>query len=402
MATLHDLIEINKLGNLSVVAGQGGINRLVESCAILDYEFDPGVKNQFRLNNFQKNQLVFSTFLYAKSCPALIMDAVRRLVSIGTSGLIIKNIFRLQLPEAVIRYADAMNYPIFILNDSLIPITQYILGITDGLRQLTERDIGETLIENTLNGLLGPDAVTKKAYELFPAIKHYYFSMYLYDTLPLTLERYDTLYERFSAMDLGNWNNIVYRYRNGVIALFSMDTYVREDAYSKMVSIANTVNPVEPYFSVGISLVMYTPTDMKEALNESISAALCASIDSDGSLVLYSNIGLYKFVVPYITESDKQQYRLHVLDPLIHYDAENHSNLFDTLISYIANNGSIKRFAQTTGLHENTLRYKISKIAELTGLDCRDPEHYAILTFALKLHLFGAAYNEFLSRSPSS
>lgn len=33
----------------------------------------------------------------------------------GTSGLVIKNVFRLSIPDSVLRFADSRNFPIFII-----------------------------------------------------------------------------------------------------------------------------------------------------------------------------------------------------------------------------------------------------------------------------------------------
>ena len=118
--TVRDISNFPELSKLTLIAGRGGLKKTITHCGILDYEYDKDVASKYYDYNYQVDGgfLTLSTFLYAKKNPGLIYDAVKKLASKNGSGLIIKNIFKLPISDNVIRYADHMDFPIFILNDS--------------------------------------------------------------------------------------------------------------------------------------------------------------------------------------------------------------------------------------------------------------------------------------------
>ncbi|WP_394939796.1 PucR family transcriptional regulator [Psychromicrobium sp. YIM B11713] len=57
------------------------------------------------------------------------------------------------------------------------------------------------------------------------------------------------------------------------------------------------------------------------------------------------------------------------LGPLIDFDARHNAELLMTLESYLQLNGSLAAVAESLSLHRNTVRYRLTQIAELTGYD---------------------------------
>lgn len=57
------------------------------------------------------------------------------------------------------------------------------------------------------------------------------------------------------------------------------------------------------------------------------------------------------------------------LGPLVDFDQQHHAELLTTLESYLQLNGSLAAVADALSLHRNTVRYRLSQIAELTGFD---------------------------------
>ena len=90
--TVEDISNFPEFADLKLIAGRGGLNKPVERCGILDYEFVEGVREKWYNTNFRdENMIVMTSFLYAKDNEYLIMDAVKNLASRKCSGLIIKN-----------------------------------------------------------------------------------------------------------------------------------------------------------------------------------------------------------------------------------------------------------------------------------------------------------------------
>lgn len=63
-------------GSVRLITGSDGVSRAVSGVGILDYELMPGLKNKYQRVNFSPDEIVLSTFLYAKDDPYLITEAV--------------------------------------------------------------------------------------------------------------------------------------------------------------------------------------------------------------------------------------------------------------------------------------------------------------------------------------
>lgn len=59
----------------------------------------------------------------------------------------------------------------------------------------------------------------------------------------------------------------------------------------------------------------------------------------------------------------------HVVQPLLEYDARHGRGLWPTLVAYFTSDASISETAERLGIHANSVRYRLSRVTELTGLD---------------------------------
>ena len=134
---VQDIYNFPELNKLTLIAGKGGLKKEVRQCGLLDYEYDKDVASKYSDYNYRTNGNFFTltTFLYAKDNPDLIYEAVKKLIAMSGSGLIIKNIFKLPINQNVIRYAYYMEFPIFILNDSYPFFEDIILLINKKMEQ---------------------------------------------------------------------------------------------------------------------------------------------------------------------------------------------------------------------------------------------------------------------------
>jgi len=69
---------------------------------------------------------------------------------------------------------------------------------------------------------------------------------------------------------------------------------------------------------------------------------------------------------------------------LVAYDRRRQAELCRTLEEYLARRGNISATAQALYVHPNTLRQRLRRIEEITGLDVREGE-WLMIEIALKL-----------------
>jgi ribose 5-phosphate isomerase B len=74
-----------------------------------------------------------------------------------------------------------------------------------------------------------------------------------------------------------------------------------------------------------------------------------------------------------------------VLQPVERYDAVRGALLVDTVLTYCAQGYNFARTAEVLRSHPNTIRYRLDKVRQLTGLDHRVAEDLVVLTLCARL-----------------
>lgn len=70
---------------------------------------------------------------------------------------------------------------------------------------------------------------------------------------------------------------------------------------------------------------------------------------------------------------------------LADYDRDHHTDLVATLRAFLDANGDIRRAAQTLLVHPNTLRYRLTRLQTVAGLDLADPDERLVAHLQLRL-----------------
>ncbi|GAA0361350.1 PucR family transcriptional regulator [Bacillus horti] len=95
----------------------------------------------------------------------------------------------------------------------------------------------------------------------------------------------------------------------------------------------------------------------------------------------YNKLGIYEFFIELSTQPQVQEYVNSILSPLSQAD----SNLRETLVVYLMENGNASRAAEKLFVSRRTITYRLQKIKELLGTDLDDPENRFVLQFCLKI-----------------
>lgn len=72
-----------------------------------------------------------------------------------------------------------------------------------------------------------------------------------------------------------------------------------------------------------------------------------------------------------------------LVEPLVVHDRERRSDLVRTLRVYFASGANASEAADRLYLHRNSMLYRLARIAELTGLDLKDPRARLALELGL-------------------
>ena len=105
---------------------------------------------------------------------------------------------------------------------------------------------------------------------------------------------------------------------------------------------------------------------------------------SDGGAIAYSQVGAYRYLVQIGADDAPRDRMRAAVDLLIAYDRRRRTALLDTLERYLSERRSVIESARALYIHPNTLRQRLGRIEELTGLKL-DEDDLLSLELAIKL-----------------
>jgi purine catabolism regulator len=137
--------------------------------------------------------------------------------------------------------------------------------------------------------------------------------------------------------------------------------------------------------AIGISELHEGPTGVTRAYREAVDAATIGrALLGDGGAISYSQLGAYRYLVQIAPEDAPHDRLRAAVDLLIEYDAKRRTALLDTLERYLADRRSVIESARALFIHPNTLRQRLARVEELTGLNL-DADDLLSLELAIKL-----------------
>jgi purine catabolism regulator len=174
-----------------------------------------------------------------------------------------------------------------------------------------------------------------------------------------------------------------------VVALLPLGTEIADyqaRSHSLGLQIRQAIVDWKPGFtvSVGFSGPTEAPAGVAGALREvtSVMESL-ARFKRWSQVVAVPELGLTGLLAA-VTDERLVDYSRRHLGPLIEHDSARKGNLVTTLRAYLET-GEQQQAAQRLRVHPNTLRYRLDRIREITGLELEDPETRLNLAVALRV-----------------
>jgi sugar diacid utilization regulator/putative methionine-R-sulfoxide reductase with GAF domain len=120
------------------------------------------------------------------------------------------------------------------------------------------------------------------------------------------------------------------------------------------------------------------------------AVAAAAVVSPDPGVISFDDLGAYKYLLRVSQEGRARDPRGEALKKLVAYDERHRSQLLYTLEEFLKRRGNIAAAAQTLYVHPNTLRQRLRRIQDLTGLDVAN-EDWLMIEIELKLLRLEAA-----------
>jgi GAF domain-containing protein len=136
---------------------------------------------------------------------------------------------------------------------------------------------------------------------------------------------------------------------------------------------------------IGMSERHTGPAAAVQAYREARDATkIAGALLTDGGAIAYSELGAYRYLVHIAPDAAPHDRMRGAVDLLIAYDRKRRTALLDTLERYLAERRSVIESARALYIHPNTLRQRLARIEELTGL-ALDQDDLLSLELAIKL-----------------
>ncbi len=385
--TLRDIVNLPEFKALKLINSSTGLSNEVSGCGILDYEFDERVRHRFLKVNFSAGQLVLTSFLYAKDNEHLIMDAIKNLIAKGCSGLIVKNIFKLNISSNVIKYADLNNFPIFILKDQDILFENLIVNVVQVIKNYSSKYYYQEKLLELMNCEYDRNCLIQKTIEMNPLFEADFIVLYFkYKTLYGDNTKFVEVKDIIDKLDI-NISDRIIPYQSGYILIHTKELFIDKEIDMIISPFHDSLLELSESFYISCSDIHHDLVELREAVNEALYTSILIDETSEEVYHYYDDIGTYKIILPFIDNPILKNYSERYLNILLDFDAEYQGKFIDTLVEYVLVGGDIDKCAEVLDVHKNTIRYRLEKINSLLNENILIKEGYEKVAFAIRIYL---------------
>lgn len=376
MIHIKELFRLQNIHRLRLIAGQDGLERTVKEAVL--FEYDP---SRVQLPDFYRGDLVVTTLAYARGDAKLVAHSLQALMNQGIAGLMVKTAYFSELPQAVITLANRLGTPVFLFDDTYIE--EVILQVTDLIRGKRHFAGFEQDVDALMRGDLTEEQTRERARRIDPLGQSSYR---IYAVSPK--ERMITLDDKLYALmetdaDAAHRCTFI-EWRRMMLALCrEEDGLSAQEALTRFGDLLTRAGVDRQSVVIGQSDLREARAQIGASLCEAVYAARAAKLCGKAELAAHE-LGLYAYLFPMSENPFVCDRCRRVLSAIREYDAQNHTNLEQTALVYVKENMEIAAAAKVLFQHPNTVRYRLSKIQRIIGME-DDPLFAPMLSLTVSL-----------------
>ena len=140
--------------------------------------------------------------------------------------------------------------------------------------------------------------------------------------------------------------------------------------------------------SIGIGRYIENPSEIPDAYSEAeVALEIGHRIHGPSSISTFEGAGTYKLLFRVLQEDPEEleSFYNETLARVVAYDSRYGTELVNTLTTYLRNDASTVKTATELFAHRHTIRYRLDRVGELTGLDVDKSEDRESLTLGIKV-----------------
>ncbi len=137
--------------------------------------------------------------------------------------------------------------------------------------------------------------------------------------------------------------------------------------------------------AVGLSSSCTGLASLADGFAEAHQAVLGSTVVAGTpAVVSYEDLGAYKYLLRIASEGGMRDATVDAVSRLADYDRQRGASLLQTLEEFLRRRGSISATSEALFVHPNTLRQRLRRIADVSGLDLRQDD-WLMVEIAVKL-----------------
>ena len=370
--------EGNNTYGLKLVGGKSGLSRDVSWAQVME---DKGY-GSFLL----KNELIFTTGVGKSGDDGWLKSFIETLIRSGSSGIVVnigKYIARDDIGDEIIELCDSHQFPIFTMpwNVRLTDVLQSFLyaifaskekefEITSAYKQLF---LGQNAEEGIARLKLN-DVDEHKPYQVVLMCLEDAGSS---EELNLSLTSY-----KF-ALNKSRVPYAVFPLKKCVALVLQVESRKKSQELVRRLH-DHVTRCGHRDFRVGMGMIVPSLRRLSVSYDQALYAVSWAC-SRHIPMQYFGGLGVYAVLFSQQNRLAIRELHDDCLADILKYDEERQGNLFQTLESYLKNDGSIQAVARETYVHRNTVAYRIRKIKQILQCDVTSQE--LRFTYMLACHI---------------
>jgi len=399
--TCEEMVKLPHLEKIILVAGQGGIKRIITWAHVVDIaDVAEWVKG---------GELLFITGVSIENDTNALIKLVKDIEKRDLSGLVI-NVGRYikETPKEVIELANSMNFPIYEL--------PFEVKLIDVIQSICRKIFNSRLKEESMNGFMkeiifGNEKITEET--LSKAVIYGYNSKKCYHSLVADIDNFKEYIKKNNMSEEKDieelkmlvqqlMDSIMYKHNKKALYMIQSDSFINlvpmdkgKNNRDEVVRIAKEIKLMVKERIKGLTVSIGLgggTTEIKYFSKIVFSAQKALDISKRNSMIDfvsdYKKTGVYRLFFDMSNYDEMRNLYEETLYKLEKYDAKNSSNLLETLEMYLEQQKNIGMSAELLYIHRNTMKYRINRIEEILGVDLKDDNVIFHITLCIKIKKF--------------
>lgn len=359
--TVLDVLSLPIMSNAKLRAGHNGLSNKIQYVNILDNRYDD-TDTSSQLPKYGENFYITSMY-YGKDDAAYIASVVQHFIDVKAAAVCIIDEYIDKLPEEVYEMCNEHRLPIIFV-DKETPYPIIISSIMELKLSYQKAQKMEALFYELTRPGCDEEKVKEILKQIHPGFANHIAAFHC-QNVGEGRQKITDISNQLKLISMMNSRPLTFasEYREGILILQSFkegSSKMEGDIVEKLVA---EIQCLLPKAAIGIS-ALHPLLEIGQAISEADTALMSGARNVQG-VMHYEKLGPIRLIMELQGKPQLEAYYREIFDPIDVYDQKYRSHLLDTIVSFVENNMDYIKTSKAMFVHENTVRYRLSKVKNM-------------------------------------